>query len=115
MNEQQLNDRQGRVGEQYRPEPEKRQVERELGILYPKGRSRIALTGASGYIGHNLLQRLTEHADVVALSRSGVQRKNTEHVEWRSCDFFPWRMQIKDYKERIMPYISFIPCCPRRS
>ncbi|MHB0881295.1 NAD(P)H-binding protein [Paenibacillus sp. SEL1] len=88
MNEQQLNDRQGRVGEQYRPEPEIRQVERELGVLYPKGRSRIALTGASGYIGHNLLQRLTEHADVIALSRNGDQRKNTEHVEWRSCDFF---------------------------
>ncbi|WP_258296342.1 hypothetical protein [Paenibacillus peoriae] len=88
MNEQQRNDRQGRVGEQNRPEHEIRQVERELGALYPKGRSRIALTGASGYIGHNLLQRLTEHADVIALSRSGDQRENTEQVEWRSCDFF---------------------------
>ncbi|WP_328802346.1 NAD-dependent epimerase/dehydratase family protein [Paenibacillus sp. LX16] len=37
--------------------------------MYPKGRSRIALTGASGYIGHNLLHRLTEHADVIALSQ----------------------------------------------
>lgn len=88
MNEQQRNDRQRRIDEQYRPEPEIRQVERECEALYPKGRSRIALTGASGYIGHNLLQRLTEHADVIALSRSGDQRKNTEHVEWRSCDFF---------------------------
>ncbi|WCM63093.1 hypothetical protein [Paenibacillus polymyxa] len=48
---------------------ETRRVERELGALYPKGRSRIALTGASGYIGHNLLHRLTEHADVIALSQ----------------------------------------------
>ncbi|MGM1019870.1 MAG: hypothetical protein ACQEXV_04860 [Bacillota bacterium] len=41
MNEQQRNDRQRRVDEQYRPEPEIRQVERELGALYRKGRSRM--------------------------------------------------------------------------
>lgn len=51
-------------------------------------RPKIALTGASGYIGRNLMNKLTEHADVIALSRNGDKYDNTEHVEWRSCDVF---------------------------
>lgn len=51
-------------------------------------RPRIALTGASGYIGHNLLKRLTDHYDVIALSRHGDDKENSEHVEWRSCELF---------------------------
>lgn len=31
-------------------------------------RLKIALTGASGYIGHNLLEQLTREYDVIALS-----------------------------------------------
>lgn len=41
MNEQQRNDRQRRIDEQYRPEPEIRQVERECEALYPKGRCEL--------------------------------------------------------------------------
>lgn len=48
----------------------------------------VAVAGASGYIGHNLLKRLKGHAKVIALSRNGDQRKNTDDVEWRSCDLF---------------------------
>lgn len=48
----------------------------------------VALTGASGYIGQNLLKKLTKFADVIALSRNGDKRENTEHVTWRSCDLF---------------------------
>ena len=48
----------------------------------------IAVAGASGYIGQNLLKKLTGHAKVIALSRNGDQRKNTADVEWRSCDLF---------------------------
>lgn len=51
-------------------------------------RPKIALTGASGYIGHNLLKRLTDDYDVIALSRHGDDKENTEHVEWRSCELF---------------------------
>ncbi|NHN30512.1 NAD(P)H-binding protein [Paenibacillus agricola] len=51
-------------------------------------RPTIALTGAGGYIGHNLLKPLTEHADVIALSRHVDDRETMKHVEWRSCDFF---------------------------
>ncbi|MGD6817902.1 NAD(P)H-binding protein [Metabacillus sp. 113a] len=48
----------------------------------------IALTGASGYIGNNLLQKLTGYSDVIALSRNGDSRENSDHVEWRSCDLY---------------------------
>ncbi|OKP82036.1 hypothetical protein A3844_24590 [Paenibacillus helianthi] len=51
-------------------------------------RLKIALTGASGYIGHNLLEQLTLEYDVIALSRHGDQKEDKSHVEWRSCELF---------------------------
>ncbi|WP_367579300.1 NAD(P)H-binding protein [Shouchella patagoniensis] len=48
----------------------------------------IALTGATGYIGSNLLKKLQRQASIIALSRSGDQQKNTENVTWRSVDLF---------------------------
>jgi uncharacterized protein YbjT (DUF2867 family) len=51
-------------------------------------RAKIALTGASGYIGHNLLKLLTGNYDVTALSRHGNQKENSSHVKWRSCELF---------------------------
>lgn len=48
----------------------------------------VAIAGASGYIGHNLLDRLKGKATVIALSRSGGHREDTENVKWRSCDLF---------------------------
>ncbi|WP_310831647.1 NAD(P)H-binding protein [Paenibacillus pedocola] len=51
-------------------------------------RASIALTGASGYIGHNLLKLLTGDYDVIALSRHGNQKENRPNVEWRSCELF---------------------------
>ncbi|WP_101845934.1 NAD(P)H-binding protein [Halobacillus sp. Marseille-P3879] len=48
----------------------------------------VALTGASGYIGNHLLKRLTEYADVIALSRNGDNKEDTDHVTWRSCDLY---------------------------
>ncbi|TFD99665.1 NAD(P)H-binding protein [Jeotgalibacillus sp. R-1-5s-1] len=53
-----------------------------------KRRPVVALTGATGYIGGNLLNQIQEKADVIALSRSADDKENTEHVTWRSCDFF---------------------------
>lgn len=46
----------------------------------------VALTGARGYIGQNLLKKIEKKADVIALSRNGDQYEDTEHVKWRSCD-----------------------------
>ncbi|CAM4267664.1 NAD(P)H-binding protein [Saccharibacillus endophyticus] len=51
-------------------------------------RPKVILTGASGYIGHNLMQKLIEDYDVIALSRHGDSHEDEEHVEWRSCDFY---------------------------
>jgi len=51
-------------------------------------RPKVILTGASGYIGHNLMQKLIEDHDVIALSRHGDSHEDEEHVEWRSCDFY---------------------------
>ncbi|MFC7322707.1 NAD(P)H-binding protein [Halobacillus campisalis] len=48
----------------------------------------VALTGASGYIGNNLLEKLTQYADVIALSRNGDNKEDSEHVTWRSCDLY---------------------------
>ncbi|PIC83235.1 NAD(P)H-binding protein [Sporosarcina sp. P1] len=48
----------------------------------------VAVAGASGYIGNNLLKKLKRKAKVIGLSRNGDQRENTEDVEWRSCDLF---------------------------
>ena len=48
----------------------------------------VALTGASGYIGTNLMKKLTDHTDVIALSRNGENKEDREHVTWRSCDLY---------------------------
>ncbi|WP_077622806.1 NAD(P)H-binding protein [Sediminibacillus massiliensis] len=53
-----------------------------------KRRLKVALTGASGYIGKNLLSKITNTFDVIALSRNVKDKANTEHVSWRECDFF---------------------------
>jgi len=54
----------------------------------PGRRPVVALSGASGYIGRNLLEALTAEADVIALSRNGDERQDTDTVTWRSCDFY---------------------------
>ncbi len=51
-------------------------------------RPRIVLTGATGYIGKNLLQQLVRDYDIIALSRHDRSEHNNEHVEWRACDLF---------------------------
>ncbi|SDJ34944.1 NAD(P)H-binding protein [Salimicrobium halophilum] len=48
----------------------------------------VALTGARGYIGQNLLKKIEEKADVIALSRNGDNYEDSEHVKWRSCDLY---------------------------
>lgn len=51
-------------------------------------RKRLALAGATGYIGHNLLDQLKKKYDVIALSRNGDDKDDESNVEWRSCDLF---------------------------
>ena len=61
-------------------------------------RPKVILTGASGYIGKNLMKKLVEDHDVIALSRHGDSHKNEEHVEWRSCDFFSMADALESLK-----------------
>lgn len=49
---------------------------------------KILLTGASGYIGGNLLKQLKDDYKIVAASRSTKNKKNEENVEWKKVDLF---------------------------
>lgn len=49
---------------------------------------KVVVAGASGYIGQNLLKKLTGHADIIALSRSGGKDDTENRIQWRSCDLF---------------------------
>lgn len=50
-------------------------------------RKRIAVAGASGFVGRALVAALAERHHVFALARA-VQKKAHEHIEWRACDLF---------------------------
>ncbi|QNR21272.1 NAD(P)H-binding protein [Exiguobacterium sp. Helios] len=61
-------------------------------------RKRLALAGATGYIGHNLLNELKKKYNVIALSRNGDDKDDESHVEWRSCDLFSLQDTIDGLK-----------------
>ncbi|GAF14108.1 hypothetical protein JCM19045_3398 [Bacillus sp. JCM 19045] len=48
----------------------------------------IALSGASGYIGTNLMNKLKKQAHIIALSRSIETKEDSDNVTWRSADLF---------------------------
>ncbi len=48
---------------------------------------KIAITGASGFIGSQLIQQLSTDHDIIALTRSG-QNQTEANIEWRKCDLF---------------------------
>ncbi|MFS0786491.1 NAD(P)H-binding protein [Shouchella sp. 1P09AA] len=48
----------------------------------------IAISGASGYIGKNLMNQLQDKAHIIALSRSIENKENTDNVTWRQADLF---------------------------
>lgn len=49
---------------------------------------KILLTGASGYIGGNLLQSLKEDHEIIAISRSTKNKKNEDNVTWKEADLY---------------------------
>ncbi|WP_291515809.1 NAD(P)H-binding protein [Bdellovibrio sp. ArHS] len=49
---------------------------------------KIAVAGASGFVGKALIRELQKKHEVVALSRSVKKSQNNGGVEWRSCDLF---------------------------
>ncbi|WP_157865736.1 NAD(P)H-binding protein [Bdellovibrio bacteriovorus] len=48
---------------------------------------KVAIAGASGFVGKALIKELQGHHEVVALSRSS-KKDSGDGIEWRSCDLF---------------------------
>ena len=49
---------------------------------------KVLLTGASGYIGRNLMEQLKEDYEIIAVSRSIEHKDDEENVEWRQADLY---------------------------
>jgi len=54
-------------------------------------RTRVAIAGASGFVGRALLSALSPSHDVIALGRRASAEKTTPGLEWRACDLFNLR------------------------
>ncbi|UTF81984.1 NAD(P)H-binding protein [Staphylococcus epidermidis] len=50
--------------------------------------SKILLTGASGYIGNHLKNKLKKDHEVIAISRNTHNKTDEENVTWKSADLF---------------------------
>lgn len=61
---------------------------------------KILLTGASGYIGSHLMEKLKENHDIIAISRNIDNKKNERNVTWKSADLFDLA-EINDVMEGI--------------
>ncbi|MGJ5703128.1 NAD-dependent epimerase/dehydratase family protein, partial [Staphylococcus equorum] len=49
---------------------------------------KILLTGASGYIGSHLMNKLKENYEIIAVSRNIENKSNEQNVTWKSADLF---------------------------
>lgn len=61
---------------------------------------KILLTGASGYIGGNLLQSLKEDYEIVAISRNTKNKKDEKNVTWKEADLYS-QLDIENVMEDI--------------
>ncbi|HCX3128575.1 TPA: NAD(P)H-binding protein [Staphylococcus aureus] len=61
---------------------------------------KILLTGASGYIGSHLMEKLKENHDIIAISRNIDNKENERNVTWKSADLFDLA-EINDVMEGI--------------
>ncbi len=50
---------------------------------------KVAIAGASGFVGRALIQKIKQDVDVIGLSRSPA--RTSDGVEWRQCDLFNLR------------------------
>ncbi|QDW83406.1 NAD-dependent epimerase/dehydratase family protein [Staphylococcus pasteuri] len=49
---------------------------------------RILLTGASGYIGSHLMNKLKENYEIIAISRNIENKSDERNVTWKAADLF---------------------------
>ncbi len=61
---------------------------------------KILLTGASGYIGGNLLQSLKEDYEIVPISRNTKNKEDEENVTWKEADLYS-QIDIENVMEDI--------------
>lgn len=61
---------------------------------------RILLTGASGYIGGNLLEKLKENHEIIAISRHTDNKEDEENVTWKEADLYS-QIDIENVMEDI--------------
>lgn len=61
---------------------------------------KILLTGASGYIGGNLMKNLKEDYEIVAISRHTDNKEDEENVTWKEADLYS-QIDIENVMEGI--------------
>ncbi len=61
---------------------------------------KILLTGASGYIGGNLLKSLKEDYEIVAISRNTKNKEDEKNVTWKEADLYS-QIDIENVMEDI--------------
>lgn len=61
---------------------------------------KILLTGASGYIGGNLMENLKEDYEIVAISRHTDNKEDEENVTWKEADLYS-QIDIENVMEGI--------------
>ena len=49
---------------------------------------KIAIAGASGFVGQALVAELAGRHEIIALGRSGASPSSDSRVDWRKCDLF---------------------------
>ncbi|MDO6574730.1 uncharacterized protein YbjT (DUF2867 family) [Staphylococcus pasteuri] len=49
---------------------------------------KILLTGASGYIGSHLMNKLKDNYEIIAISRNIENKSNEQNVTWKAADLF---------------------------
>lgn len=49
---------------------------------------KVLLTGASGYIGRNVMAQLKKDYEIIAVSRNIDNKEDEENVEWRKADLY---------------------------
>ena len=52
----------------------------------PKKPVKVVIAGASGFVGKALIDALTEHLEVIGLSRNPMA--NRQNFEWRACNLY---------------------------
>ncbi len=60
-------------------------------MTHAKSRRRVAIAGATGFVGRSLIAALRADYDIIALTRGTPRGGPDDGVEWRSCDLFSLR------------------------